>query len=629
MIRNGTIHCHDDANGSLIAVSYEARAAGVKRNDRGLDARIKCPTLTIVQVPVKRGKADLSLYRSASDRVFQVLIDSIVQSKYSNGPSSTIQVEIASIDEVYLDVTDACQHILNQPRQENDWDRLISVASSATTVGGIETMTQASHVANALKKADVRKGSAWQIRDAVTTLDPGSLEWWTRSRKVWTKSEQMLAVGAWLAARGRAAVLEAFGGVYTLSGGISSNKTLAKLASGLKKPNRQTLIDRGNPVALEKLFYPLPLDRIRGLGGKLGVKVSEKLGVTTLGQLAQVSLVTLTSIFADDMAGFLFDIGRGICRDAVTTRTKPKSISCGKTFRGKLAITDSETLKKWTKELCEGLLERVSADRDQHNRMPRLLMASAHFKSADGHVSKSCAAPRTLESFSKVCIDLMEKLAATKPETPITGITVAATSFVDVAKGSASITAAFNRTVACEEFVLGNKDCVTTSALQAKRAAKPSSTMDRWLQSQSNADEKVASDRRIVLSSVVSHKEDRQEGTMQRFLSNPMETQPSADLLLTANGIDPDVWKELPEDIRASLQTEWEAITHRPLPPSASVHSGTKRTSHEKFTAAHNVDPEVWSELPEDIRLSLSREFGKQSKKARTGIATFFAPAER
>ena len=627
IIRNGTIQCQDDANGSLIAVSYEARASGVKRNDRGLEARLKCPTLTIVQVPVKRGKADLSLYRSASDRVFQVLIDSIVHSNSNNSAPSLVQVEIASIDEVYLDVTDLCQFILNE--KHHDWDDLISAASRVTTVGGIETMTHASHVANALKKNEVRKGSAWQTRDATTCLDPGSLEWWNRRREGWANAEQMLAIGASLAAKARAAVFDAFGGVYTLSGGISSNKTLAKLASGFKKPNRQTLIHRGNPVALEKLFYPLPLDRIRGLGGKLGVMVGEKLGVTTLGQLAQVSLVTLTSTFSEDMARFLFDIGRGICRDAVTTRTKPKSISCGKTFRGKLAITDSEILRKWTEELCEGLLERVSADRDQHNRMPKLLMASVHFSSSDSHVSKSCMAPRTLESFSKVCVDLMEKLAATKPDTSIIGLTVAATSFVDVAKGSASITAAFNRTVASENMGFSNAYNVPTSDHGSNRSVKPASAMDRWLQSQSDVQVKKETDCRIVFSSVVSQMADHQGGTIQRFLSNPTLTAPRNDVMCAAHDIDAEVWRQLPEDVRASLQKEWESIPRRQLQPRTPVSSIAKRTSQAKFTTAHDIDPEVWSELPEEIRSSLRREFGAQSKKARTGIASFFLPAER
>jgi nucleotidyltransferase/DNA polymerase involved in DNA repair len=39
-----------NSNGGLIAVSYEARAAGVKRSMRGLDAKKVCPDLQLVQV---------------------------------------------------------------------------------------------------------------------------------------------------------------------------------------------------------------------------------------------------------------------------------------------------------------------------------------------------------------------------------------------------------------------------------------------------------------------------------------------------------------------------------------------------------------------------------------------------
>lgn len=48
----------------LIAVSYEARAAGVKRGSmRGEDAQRVCPDIRLVSVPTMREKADLSKYR--------------------------------------------------------------------------------------------------------------------------------------------------------------------------------------------------------------------------------------------------------------------------------------------------------------------------------------------------------------------------------------------------------------------------------------------------------------------------------------------------------------------------------------------------------------------------------------
>lgn len=56
-----------------MVVSYEARAAGVKRSMRGNEACQACPELVLVQVPVAYGKADIGIYRDAGDRVVQVL----------------------------------------------------------------------------------------------------------------------------------------------------------------------------------------------------------------------------------------------------------------------------------------------------------------------------------------------------------------------------------------------------------------------------------------------------------------------------------------------------------------------------------------------------------------------------
>lgn len=568
IVKEGSIRCNDDANGSLIAVSYEARAAGVKRNDRGLEAIVKCPMLNVVQVPVKRGKADLSLYRSASSRVFKVLVDSI--RSHSN---CSMAVEIASIDEVYLDVTKIVKHMLEN--KQNSWDELITVASRVTTVGGIETMTDDTYAANALNKNQVRKGSRLQIHDA-TRIDEGSLGWWFRTSEFWSDTERMLAVGAFLAAHARESVLEAFGSVFTLSGGISSNKILAKLASGLKKPNRQTLIHRENRDALEKLFFPLPLDRIRGLGGKLGVIVSERLNVTTLGQLAQIPLVNLTAAFSEDMAQFLFDIGRGVCRDVVTERTQPKSIACGKTFAGKLAINNSQMLRRWTEDLCAGLTERISDDRDQNCRIPRLLTASIQFSSlADSHVSKSCPAPRALESYAKVCVSLMQKLALTQPGKPIVGLVVTAGSFVDVATGASSIAAAFQRSITSENQTSGHRLEVLNHKLFPRKGPNSKSSLDRWL-----AQGRDGAKEQIVRKSVCADLK-----RVHPFLCK-LETKRKVvnDQWLSEHDIDPEVWKELPEDIRVSITRDLKMTQRSP---------STKQSNSQMALISDNIEPTV------------------------------------
>jgi DNA polymerase eta len=93
-----------------------------------------------------------------------------------------------------------------------------------------------------------------------------------------------------------------FDGIYTLSAAISTNKTMSKLASGLKRPNRQTLINPIDQQTLQKLFYPLPIGRTRGLGGKLGDRVAETLGVQTVGELVEIPLRTIQQKLGEDKA---------------------------------------------------------------------------------------------------------------------------------------------------------------------------------------------------------------------------------------------------------------------------------------------------------------------------------------
>ena len=57
---------------------------------------------------------------------------------------------------------------------------------------------------------------------------------------------------------------------FSCSAGVSVNKTLAKLTSGMHKPNAQTVL---SPEGIAPLLQSLAIDRIRGLGQGLGKKV--------------------------------------------------------------------------------------------------------------------------------------------------------------------------------------------------------------------------------------------------------------------------------------------------------------------------------------------------------------------
>ena len=65
--------------------------------------------------------------------------------------------------------------------------------------------------------------------------------------------------------------------------GVAHNKLLAKLCSNMHKPNAQTVLP-GDMVP--RVFRELPVERVKGWGGKFGVCIMETLGVSTAGMYA-------------------------------------------------------------------------------------------------------------------------------------------------------------------------------------------------------------------------------------------------------------------------------------------------------------------------------------------------------
>ena len=485
-------------NGSLIAVSYEARNANVRRNDRGLEAIAKCPDdLVIVEVPKKNGKASLSIYRDASERVMLALSDfmkkaaldvyqellqkstdetnsaSVDNSSSNTIPAATrkslndIKVEKASVDEIYIDISIPLQIIMDKCRASASWGDLYGMlteensTSTHTTIGGLET-SKAGIATNSLSKDDIRKGSSLQVLDsndaAANTEDTAGRAWWARNfPQAWSKEELYLAVGSLLTLRARQAIIHKFNGIYTFSAGVSTNKAMSKLASGLKKPNRQTLINPCDETTLQKLFHPLPLGRIRGLGGKFGDKVEEVLQIKTVGDLAKIPLCTLKEHFDEKQASFLYRTAQGLCDEAVTERTKSKRVGAGKTFRGPLSIrsTDHPNLKKWVGNLATEVVERTSADK---TRYAKTLTCWLSMELAGGgkenrrRASQSASIPRNANETK--CTDVAFQLAcqivdnaidksAQNDTLLITGMEISASNFVE--QSSNSIRDAFQR----------------------------------------------------------------------------------------------------------------------------------------------------------------------------------------
>lgn len=128
------------------------------------------------------------------------------------------------------------------------------------------------------------------------------------------------------------------GEYITASIGISYNKMLAKLASGLAKPARNALlawragpngIVEIKPEDLCQIYKIAKLTDICGIGERIKLRLN-KIGIYSLLQLRSVSLLVLISEFGNEEAYFLKNVGLGIDHSSIipyTTYPLVKSVS--------------------------------------------------------------------------------------------------------------------------------------------------------------------------------------------------------------------------------------------------------------------------------------------------------------
>uniref|UniRef100_A0A8D2AUR7 DNA polymerase eta n=1 Tax=Sciurus vulgaris TaxID=55149 RepID=A0A8D2AUR7_SCIVU len=310
--------------GGIIAVSYEARAFGVTRNMWADDAKKLCPDLLLAQVRESRGKANLTKYREASVEVMEIM-------------SHFAVIERASIDEAYVDLTKAVQERL----QKLQGQPISADLLPSTYIEGLpQDLTTTEET---VQKEEMRKQGLLQWLDSLQIDNV-------------TSPDLQLTVGAVIVEEMRAAIEKQTG--FQCSAGISHNKVLAKLACGLNKPNRQTVVSHGS---VPQLFSQMPIRKIRSLGGKLGASVIEILGVEYMGELTQFTESQLQNHFGEKNGSWLYAMCRGIEHDPVKPRQLPKTIGCSKNFPGKTALATREQNDRVATQLTVSI--RIQGDK--------------------------------------------------------------------------------------------------------------------------------------------------------------------------------------------------------------------------------------------------------------------------
>mgnify|MGYP001578380913 CR=1 FL=1 len=124
-------------------------------------------------------------------------------------------------------------------------------------------------------------------------------------------------------------IREKIGEYITVSIGISHNRLLAKLASGINKPNGIFEITKNN---LEQVYAKSKLTDVCGIGNRIKLRLN-KIGIYTLLGLRDADLSLLISEFGNFEGHFLKKIGFGIDSDSLSSFTSAVSVkSVGRNY---------------------------------------------------------------------------------------------------------------------------------------------------------------------------------------------------------------------------------------------------------------------------------------------------------
>ncbi|CAZ83435.1 unnamed protein product [Tuber melanosporum] len=318
---------------SLIAVNYPAREFNVSRHSTAVDALKVCPQLKLVHVATWRSGDEHWGYRENPDIVTcKACLDPYrIESKkiMSIFRAACLRVEKASIDESFLDLSVMVHErllkrfpVLILPPPHNDPAEKLPLPPE-----GLEIKWARSHLLELAEDCDEQ------------------LDW----------DDVGMGVAAEIVEEVRTSVRKELG--YTCSAGIAQNKLLAKLGSGYKKPNQQTIV---RIRAAQRFLNTFKFTKLRNLGGKLGERISEEFGTEELSSLLDTPLQALQLKLNDDTATWVYNIIRGIDKSEVNPRTLIKSMLSAKSFRP--YITTADAGSKWLTIFISDIYSRMEEE---------------------------------------------------------------------------------------------------------------------------------------------------------------------------------------------------------------------------------------------------------------------------
>jgi DNA polymerase-4 len=198
----------------------------------------------------------------------------------------------------------------------------------------------------------------------------------------------------------------------TSSAGIGPNKLIAKIASGICKPNGQLEV---TAAEVPGFIQNLPVREIWGIGEKTERRLQE-VGAKTCRDLQDFARPELVDLFGK-FGSELFDLCRGIDDRPVEPDRPRKSLSTEETF-----VSDLETLEQCEERLA-ALFQDLMADLDQKetNRRITKILVKLKFSDFTRTTAERAGLEPTLPAFRSL---LAEAFARTGKKVRLIGLGV-------------------------------------------------------------------------------------------------------------------------------------------------------------------------------------------------------------
>ena len=215
------------------------------------------------------------------------------------------------------------------------------------------------------------------------------------------------------AARVKAAIRERQGLACTI--GVAPNKSVAKMASDLAKPDGLKVV---RPEEVVAFLDPLPVTRISGVGTKTA-QLLERVGVRTIGDLSRFPGAELKKLMGKNSV-WLWAIARGVEELPVEERPDPKSISVERTFEKD--VTDWTRVESTIRDVARNVFLRARAQ----GATFRTIGIKIRFEGFQTHLRERTLLSHVLDEtvLADVCVELAREFANGKHRVRLIGVRV-------------------------------------------------------------------------------------------------------------------------------------------------------------------------------------------------------------